>query len=106
MEVVTILTGQPVQSEEIKCDPEMDKSAVWAGSGCTAVFLISRSCLISPPGTKFIFGPAGELLRLLLHSAGDLIRHEGLEDDVRAVGDNTMHISLPEFGGSKNHVYI
>ena len=28
-----------VQSEEIKRDPEMDKSAVWAGSGCMAVFL-------------------------------------------------------------------
>ena len=41
-----------VQSEEIKHDPEMDKSAVWAGSGCIAVFPISRSRLVSPPGTK------------------------------------------------------
>ena len=40
-----------VQSEEIKRDPEMDKSAVWAGSGCMAVFPISGSRLISPPGT-------------------------------------------------------
>ena len=29
----------------------MDKSAVWAGSGCMAVFPISGSRLISPPGT-------------------------------------------------------
>ena len=28
-----------VQSAEIKRDPEMDKLAVWAGSGCMAVFL-------------------------------------------------------------------
>ena len=40
-----------VQSEEIKRDPEMDKLAVWAGSGCMAVFPISGSRLISPPGT-------------------------------------------------------
>ena len=40
-----------IQSEEIKRDPEMDKSAVWAGSGCMAVFPISESSLISPPGT-------------------------------------------------------
>ena len=39
-----------IQSEEIKHDPEMDKSAVWAGSGCMAVFPISGSRLISPPG--------------------------------------------------------
>ena len=39
-----------VHSEEIKCDPEVDKSADWAGSGCMAVFPISGSCLISPPG--------------------------------------------------------
>ena len=42
-----------VQSEEIKRDPEMDKSAVWAGSGCMAVFPISGSRLISPPGTYY-----------------------------------------------------
>ena len=29
----------------------MDKSAVWAGSGCMAVFPISGSRLISSPGT-------------------------------------------------------
>ena len=40
-----------VQSEEIKRDPEKDKSALWAGSGCMAVFPISGSHLISPPGT-------------------------------------------------------
>ena len=40
-----------VPSEEIKHDPEMDKSAVWAGSGCMAVFPISGSRLISSPGT-------------------------------------------------------
>ena len=39
-----------LQSEEIKRDPEMDKSAVWAGSGCMAVFPISGSSLIPPPG--------------------------------------------------------
>ena len=39
-----------LQSEEIKRDPEMDKLAVWAGSGCMTVFPISRSRLISPPG--------------------------------------------------------
>ena len=44
-------TKKRVQSEEIKCDPEMDKLAVWAGSGCMAVFPISGSRLISPPGT-------------------------------------------------------
>ena len=43
-----------LQSEEIKHDPEMDKSAVWAGSGCMAVFPISGSRLISPPGTELI----------------------------------------------------
>ena len=32
-------SGHFVQSEEIICDPEMDKSAVWAGRGCMAVFL-------------------------------------------------------------------
>ena len=41
-----------IQSEEIKRDPEMDKSAVWAGLGCMAVFPISWSRLISPPGTE------------------------------------------------------
>ena len=45
--------GIGIQSEEIKRDPEMDKSAVWAGSGCMAVFSISGSRLISPPGTSF-----------------------------------------------------
>ena len=44
-------SSRAVQSEEIKRDPEMDKSAVWAGSGCMAVFPISGSRLISPPGT-------------------------------------------------------
>ena len=39
-----------IESEEIKHDREMDKSDVWAGSGCMAVFPISRSRLISPPG--------------------------------------------------------
>ena len=49
---VLILAGViDLQSEEIKRDPEMDKSAVWAGSGCMAVFPISGSRLISPPGT-------------------------------------------------------
>ena len=40
-----------VKGEEIIRDPEMDKSAVWAGSGCMAVFPISGSSLISSPGT-------------------------------------------------------
>ena len=40
-----------VQSEEIEHDPEMDKSADWAGSGCMAVFPISWSRLIFSPGT-------------------------------------------------------
>ena len=40
-----------LQSEEIIRDPEMNKSAVWAGSGCMAVFPISGSRLISTPGT-------------------------------------------------------
>ena len=44
-------TRYHVQSEEIKRDLEMDISAVWAGSGCMAVFHISGSRLISPPGT-------------------------------------------------------
>ena len=46
------MVGHSIQSEEIKRDPEMDKSAVWAGSGCMAVFPISGSRLISPPGTR------------------------------------------------------
>ena len=41
-----------IQSEDIKRDPEMDKSAVWAGLGCMAVFPISGSHLISPPGRE------------------------------------------------------
>ena len=47
-------TTLDLQSEEIKRDPEMDKSAVWAGSGCMAVFPLSGSRLISPPGTIFM----------------------------------------------------
>lgn len=42
-----------IQSEEIECEPEMDKAAVWAGSGFMAVFPISRSCLISSPGMYY-----------------------------------------------------
>ena len=45
-------TTHTVQNEEIKRDPEMDKSAVWAGSGCMAVFPVSGSRLISPPGMQ------------------------------------------------------
>ena len=45
-----VIISGPVQSEEIKRDPEMYKSAVWAGSGCMAVFPISGSSLIPPPG--------------------------------------------------------
>ena len=45
-----VQTSLYIQYEEIKRDPEMDKSAVWAGSGCMAVFPISGSSLIPPPG--------------------------------------------------------
>ena len=35
-----------ILSEKIKCEPETDKAAVWAGSGFMAVFHISGSRLI------------------------------------------------------------
>ena len=55
----------------------MDKSAVWAGSGCMAVFPISGSRLISPPGTLQIsdFGcrrKSETCTRMLQFGLGDI----------------------------------
>ena len=53
-----------IQSEEIELDPEMDKSAVWAGLVCMAVFPISGSRLISSLCT---FGRYKQLQHYISH---------------------------------------
>ena len=40
-----------LQSGEMKRNPDMDKSAVWAGTGCEAVSPIPGLCFISPSCT-------------------------------------------------------
>ena len=63
-----------VPGVEIKRDPEMNKLAVRAGSGCMAVFPISGSRLISPPSTPHSLSRA-----LILSQLRRLVKlgHEG-----------------------------
>ena len=52
----------------------MDKSAVWAGSGCMAVFPISGSRLISSPGRRLETRKPAVLVNPLMKQCGTLIR--------------------------------